>query len=245
MLPLTHAAFFLFDFARSGKRVGSLSCRVYAKTRELNKSGKDWFYDLYRSRGWSEEDGPVWRVEFSFKREALHELLQEVDGVEQFHGIEDARVLPDCLPLLWAYAAGQVEGGPDGAPDGWLRCVVPQSTDKKRSRWPAHPAWKVVQGAFLEDIEMPSQFGKIVRKRWEDHNIEKGIESMIGYGSSLAAWASRELPELADPDIDFSVFLHWFAEKGMDYLKRLDRDFGAEVQRKRLKFGVAGKETSV
>jgi hypothetical protein len=235
-----------FDFARSGKRVGSLSCRMYDKTRELKKSGKDWFYDLYRSRGWDEyDDGPVWRVEFSFKREALHELLQEVDGVEQFHGIEDAHELPDRLPLLWAYATGQVEGGSDGAPDGWLRCVVPHPSDKKRSRWPTHPVWKVVQGAFLEDIEMPPQFGKIVRKRWEDHNIEKGVEAMIGYASSLAAWAAREFPEFADPDMDFSVFLHWFAEKGTDYLKRLERDFGIEVQRKRVRFGVSGEETSI
>jgi hypothetical protein len=43
----------------------------------LEQSGKEWFLDLWRAHGWSEEDGRVWRVEFSFKREVLHELQQE------------------------------------------------------------------------------------------------------------------------------------------------------------------------
>lgn len=223
------------DFGRDSKASGGLCCRMYDKTREMEKSGKEWFLDLWGSRGWSEEDGPVWRVEFSYKREALHELRQEIGGEEQFHGIEDAYELPERLGLLWAYASGQVEGGPDGLPDGWLRCVAPNG-DSNRSRWPSHPVWKVVQGAFLEDIQTPPQFGKIVRKRWEAHNINKGLEAMIGYGTSLAAWVGGEL---ADPEIDLSVFLHWFAQKGESYLHRLGRDFGAEVQRKRIKFGVS------
>ncbi len=227
-----------FDFGRSGKGVGALSCRLYDKTREVKKSGKEWLYDLWYGRGWSEVDGPVWRVEFSFKREALHELRQEVAGVEQFHGIEDAYEVPDRLPLLWAYAAGQVEGGPDGLPDGWLRCVLP-GKDKNRARWQTHPAWKVVQGAFLEEVEVPPQFGKVVRKRWERHNINEGVEAVIGYLSSLAAWAVNDVPMLARDDLDLSMVLHWLAGEGEAYLTRVERDFTREVQRKRIKFGVS------
>jgi hypothetical protein len=224
-----------FDFSRDSKASSALSCRIYDKSREIEKSGKDWFIDLWRTHGWLEEDGRVWRVEFSFKREALHELQQEnVDHEMVFWGVEDAYELPERFAVLWAYAAGQVGGGPDGLPDGWLRCVLP-SGDKNRSRWPTHPVWHLVQGAFLDPMEIPPQFGKIVRRRWEEHNIDKGIEAVVGYLSSLAAWAGEEL---AEDGADLSVVLHWLAMKGEAYLERVQRDFSAEVQRKRLKFGL-------
>ena len=97
--------------------------------------------------GWDETTGgSVWRVEFKFKREVLHELEQ--DGV--FHGIEDVYELPGRLPLLWAYAAGHVGGDEQGIPDGWLRCVVPnEERDKNRTRWPTHPAWHVDTGGIF------------------------------------------------------------------------------------------------
>jgi hypothetical protein len=224
-----------FDFSRDKKASSALSCRIYDKSREIEKSGKDWFADLWRAHGWSEDDGPVWRVEFSFKREALHELQQEnADQEVVFWGVEDAYELPLRLAVLWAYAAGQVNGGPDGLPDGWLRCVL-SNGDTNRSRWPTHPVWQLIQGAFLDPMEVPPQFGKIVRKRWEDHNIAKGIEAVIGYLSSLAAWAGGEL---AEEGVDLSVVLHWVMQQGGDYLERVERDFSAEVQRKRVKFGL-------
>jgi hypothetical protein len=220
-----------FVFGRDKKKASSLSCTIYNKTEEIKRSGKDWFYDLYRSRGWSEEDGPIWRVEMRYKREALHELMQEGNS---WWGVEDAYTLPDLLPLLWAYAVGHVDGGEDGLPDGWLRCVVPNG-DKNRSRWPAHPAWKVVQGAFSESQEVPEHFGKIVRKRHRDNNIEKALEGILGYATSISAWVGEEL---AHPDIDLSMFLHWLAVNGSEHLERREMDFGAEVQRKRVKFGL-------
>jgi len=215
-----------FDFSKRG----ALSCTIYDKTREMKQSGKEWFADIWRSQGWREEDGPVWRVEFKFKRQALHELRQE--GV--FWGIEDAFELPDRLPVLWAYAVGHVEDGDDDEPDGWLRCVIP-GEDKNRARWPTHPAWKVVQAAFSQEQALPDAMGKLVRKRHEEHNIEKGLEAILGYASSLSSWVGGDL---ADPDADLSVFLHWLARHGQAYLDRKDLDFGAEVQRKRVKFGL-------
>ena len=169
-----------FDFSKRG----ALSCTIYDKTREMQQTGKEWFADIWRLHGWDEiEDGPIWRVEFKFKREALHELKQG----ETFWGIEDAFDLPERLPLMWMYAAGHSDAGSDGSPpDGWLRCVVPTS-DKNRARWPTHPAWKVVQGAFRDEKVLPEDMGKLVRKR---------------------------------------------------RLERRELDFGAEVQRKRVKFGL-------
>jgi len=120
-----------YDFARDKKASSALSCRMYDKSREIEQSGKEWFVDLWRAHGWSEEDGGVWRVEFSFKREALHELQQENTSHEVvFWGIEDAYELPDRLPVVWAYAADQVSGGPEGLPDGCCAvwCPVPTRT---------------------------------------------------------------------------------------------------------------------
>ena len=217
-----------FDFSKRG----ALSCTIYDKSREMKQSGKEWFADIWRSHGWcEEEDGAVWRVEFKLKRQALHELRQE--GV--FWGIEDAFDLPERLPVLWAYAAGQVkQDDGDEEPDGWLRCVTP-TNDQNRARWPTRPAWKVVQAAFNQGQTLPDGMGKLVRKRHEEHNIEKGLEAILGYASSLSSWVGGDL---ADPDADLSVFLHWLAKHGEAYLERKDLDFGAEVQRKRIKFGL-------
>jgi hypothetical protein len=221
-----------FTFGKDGKGRSPLSCRIYDKTREIEQSGKLWMQDIWQGYGWPGY-GRVWRVECSIKREVLHELLQEDTGS---WGIEDAYVLPDALPLLWAYAVGQVNGGPDGLPDGWLRCVV-SNGEKNRSRWPTHPAWKVVQAAFTQSGEQsPEQFGRIIRKRHQEHSIEKGLEAVMGYLTSLAAWAGDDL---AEEGVDLSVVLHWLAKEGGDYLERVERDFSAEVQRKRVKFGLA------
>jgi hypothetical protein len=57
----------------------------------------------------------------------------------------------------------------------------------------------------------------------------------MGYLTSLAAWAGGEL---AEDGVDLSVVLHWLALQGDAYLERVKRDFSAEVQRKRLKFGL-------
>ena len=99
---------FSFGLVRTGLTFsarGSLSCVIYDKTREIKRSDKAWFADLWKANGWDGES-PVWRVECRFKRDALHELKQE--GV--FHGIEDVCDLPERLPVLWAYAVGQVGG---------------------------------------------------------------------------------------------------------------------------------------
>ena len=113
-------------------------------------------------------------------------------------------------------------------------CVVPNE-DKNRTRWPTHPAWKVVQSAFSDEQTLPDDMHKLVRKRREEHHIEKGLEAILGYASSLSSWVGDDL---ADPDADLSVFLHWLATNGQAYMERKERDFSTEVQRKRVKFGL-------
>lgn len=217
-----------FDFSYGGP----VSCAIYEKSREIRRSGKEWFEDIWRVNGWSDiEDGKIWRVELRLKREALHEL--ELAG--SFHSVEDVSDLPALLPLLWAYGVGSPDRNEqEDVPDGWLRCVIP-GTGKSRSRWPTHPAWEVVQRAFLVDVALPENVGKVVRRRHEEHNVNRALEGVMGYLTSLAAWVGGELAEEA---VDLSVVLHWLMGKGEAYLTRVDRDFAAEVRRKRKRFGV-------
>ena len=131
-----------------GQRNGAISALLYDKTYEIAYHCKEkrWFHDIWRfcraadgSPVW-DETGPVWRIEMRFKRAAL------VEG-----GIEDVYDAFDRLAGIWAYAVGHVGGGDDGLPDGWLRYVVP-ATDTNRSRWPVHPDWHTIQGAFADAL---------------------------------------------------------------------------------------------
>ena len=151
-----------------GARNGQVSALLYDKTHEIKYKSpeKAWFHDVWNMKRDENEqpvwDGvtAVWRNEIRYKRRALHDF--KVDGV--FHGIEDVYELEEKLPGLWAYAVGNVGGGVDGWPDGWLRYVVP-TDDTNRSRWPVHPDWEVIQGAF-EPVRVPeSDYEREERER--------------------------------------------------------------------------------
>ncbi len=123
-----------------GKHTSPVSCCIYHKTAEIRQKSpaKVWFHDLWKRNGW-DSNSEVWRVEFRLTREFLHAA-----------SIEAAEDLPDHIQALWEYCAGRSGGATDGLPDGWLRYVTP-TKDTNRARWPVHPAWKVIQGAFLQE----------------------------------------------------------------------------------------------
>ncbi len=103
---------------------GALSARLYNKTLELEKSGKNYLCQIWEDLGW---DGvqDVWRQEFQFRREVLRQL-----GVKSFSS------LLALLGGLWVYASSD-----------WLRLTCPDPSDNTQTRWPTHPMWSVLQGA--------------------------------------------------------------------------------------------------
>ncbi len=215
-----------------------LSCTIYNKTLEIKqKSGKTWFYDLWRKgvegvQGGSwDGESDVWRVEFRFKRAFLHNLTTP---------IEDAYDLLGQFTSLWNYAAGRLAGGDDGLPDGWLRYVLPSEDDTNRSRWSVHPAWVVVQAAFTDDLE--NGLGPVVRQRIRERNLERGVASTIGYVSTLAAWLGGEY---VTPDADASLTLRWLYDAGMEYLNDKGRDFLKEVRKKQKRYASNDKEVAL
>ncbi|MFZ2170991.1 MAG: hypothetical protein WAW61_15310, partial [Methylococcaceae bacterium] len=65
---------------------GVMGARLYNKTLELEKSKKDYLKPLWKMAGWDEES-PVWRLEFQYKREALKELgVLEMEHLIQHYG---------------------------------------------------------------------------------------------------------------------------------------------------------------
>src|SRR5579884_708924 len=167
-----------------GARNGQVSALLYDKTHEIkyHSPTKAWFHDLWLSvkdkDGQAVWDGqaPVWRIEMRFKRRALHEFKQETaKGEVLFWGIENAYDLMERLPLLWSYAVGHVGGGVDGLPDGWLRYVVP-TEDTNRSRWPVHPDWQVIQGAFAPLVLPESD---VERKEREQEEILQQVDEEL------------------------------------------------------------------
>jgi hypothetical protein len=61
------------------------------------------------------------------------------------------------------------------------------------------------------------------------------VEAALGYGTSLSAWVGGNL---ADPDADISLFLHWFAQAARQHMLNKEMAFGVEVRRKRIKLGL-------
>jgi hypothetical protein len=95
-----------------------VSARLYDKTVEILKSGKDYLKPLWRAQGW-EEGQTVWRMEFQVRREGLPEGLK----------IPASEAAP-LLGGLWGYLTTE-----------WLRLCVPSASDETKSRWPVHPFW--------------------------------------------------------------------------------------------------------
>jgi hypothetical protein len=229
-----------------GSHGSPLSCVIYNKSLEIRQKSheKVWFHDLWRAV--QHEDGSpvwdgesdVWRVEFRFKREALHELKE--DGV--FHGIENADDLPERFEALWTYAAGHPGIASDGLPDGWLRYALP-SDDSNMARWSVHPVWLLLQGAFCSEVaevidtatgevsSVPaSSIGVIIRERIRRVNILRLVRQIGGCASTLSAWlGGKQDDRLADAwDIDpvpvpeqiydYHSVLHWLHEQMPRYV---------------------------
>lgn len=113
-----------------------ISARLYDKTRELLKSGKDYLKPLWAAQGW-EEGQTVWRMEFQVRREGLPaELKGPAIGAVPLLG------------LLWRYLTTE-----------WLRLAMPSDSDDTRTRWPVHPIWHALVSVF----DVPPEVSPLMR----------------------------------------------------------------------------------
>lgn len=148
---------------------GELGCRLYDKTLEIQKSGKDSLKPLWHQAGWNPLSA-VYRLEFELKREAL-----------KAHGVDSLDDLLTKLGGLWAYAT-----------QDWLRLSIP-TTDENQSRWPTHPVWSV-----LSQVDWDGISGASVPVRPDrapsDERIYQSVMSVI---SSYMAVRGLDDPDAA------------------------------------------------
>jgi hypothetical protein len=113
-----------------GSPSGPVQVRIYDKSREILKSRKDWFKEI-----WGEElEKDVWRVEFQVRRPAL----------KQF-GIRSVDDLLVWLASMWLYLTNK-----------WFSLKL--LDDLNTSRRTFHPWWKAIQEiaskfGHVQDIE--------------------------------------------------------------------------------------------
>jgi hypothetical protein len=168
-------------------------------------------------------ESSVWRIEFRFKRSALHEF----DFEHVFQAL-------DRISDLWAYTAGPV-GGCDGLPDKWLCYVVPPSKDTNRSRWPVHPCWQVIQGAFLAPAHASLDLQPLQRQCKHKENMCRALVSVAGYASTAEAWRCGYADEqrVSQPEVepDISDTFHFLYENVLAYLEETGQEFSKIVQK--------------
>jgi hypothetical protein len=177
-----------FEFSKGA----SHSSTVYDKTREIVVSRKDWMRVVWRCHGWDGEHR-VWRVEFRYKRECLHEL-----------GVEEPYTFLDQLPALWAYST-----------QDWLRHTV-LSADTNRGRWPLSPAWQRVQQAAFFGNGVPA-----VRERRRVGDLMLICQMLAGCSTKAAALLADGLPAQANAADFLTWFYDWmeayFRERGLTF----------------------------
>jgi hypothetical protein len=127
------------DATFTGWSIGAgsaLMARLYLKSLECRKTGKDYLLDLWKRAGWDGET-PVWRLEFEFRREVLAQLK-----------LASLPEVMDNLDGLWSYATTD-----------WLKLCQVNPADRTRSRWPLHPLW-----LELAAVDWRSKGGPLTRE---------------------------------------------------------------------------------
>jgi hypothetical protein len=134
-------AFTGIEFGR--RKTGTITARIYDKTRQVEHKGLDWWTDVWGSR--YDGSGRVLRVEFELGRQ----------GLRQF-GVESAMGAISSAPGIWKSLTAN-----------WLSYRDP-SDDQTRSRWPVAAEWLLVSEAEfaanavgLERIREAKQAGSL------------------------------------------------------------------------------------
>ena len=107
---------------------GKISARIYDKAREIKKSGKEWFFDIWKLDS-VPEGKHIIRVEFQLRREGLLEL-----GIDRLHDFFQH------MEKIWSYCSRK-----------WLKFQTnpgKHHTLRKTFGW-----WRFVQIRFLGILE--------------------------------------------------------------------------------------------
>lgn len=166
--------------------------RIYDKTIEIKKDGKDWWPDV-----WGPAYDPtqrVVRVEFQVKRDALRDF--GLDSPDQVLGQRG---------LLWKYLTVN-----------WLS-LRSLSGDSNISRRAIDPDWETVQAAQLDSTAIGAE---LVRAGSVSGELRRMIPALVGYSTRVGAiCGAATLSELLD--VLHDVFVDDERNRGTSVEERL------------------------
>jgi hypothetical protein len=113
-----------FTFGR--RKSGTMTARIYDKTRDVERKGTDFWPDVWGSS--FDRSQAVFRIEFEFARTALRQ-----------YGLNTLDEVLAAVPALWLSVTRD-----------WLTYRSP-TADETRSRWPVATEWRAVQRAKVGD----------------------------------------------------------------------------------------------
>jgi hypothetical protein len=146
-----------FEFGR--RKTGTVTARIYDKSRQVTEGGHDWWHDVWGSR--YDRSQPVVRVEFELGRTALREF-----------GIDTAADMIAGAPGAWVALT-----------DNWLSYRTP-TADGTRARWPVAPEWSCVRDASLSGAQVGLERIKAGRHRG---SLRKLTPLLVGVVAAAAA----------------------------------------------------------
>lgn len=136
--------------------------RIYDKSKEIEKSRKQWFRDIWIKNNMNFER--IINIEFELNRNFLKDLVIDTDNIET---VED---LFNNLKPIWKYCTSN-----------WL-VMIPKNTNRVE-RAPVKPIWKKVQKAFNSH----SGEGMVSRNKQKQWKLENLLPSAFGYIISISA----------------------------------------------------------
>jgi hypothetical protein len=162
-------------------RGGDMLLRLYDKTLEIQRSGKNHAALAWKRGDW-DGSSTVWRTEIQLRRNALRSA--QVRTVDQ--------LLANC-GSLWHYAL-----------DEWCRLCLPDAGDTKRSRWISHPFWAAILSA--NNFRHHSKIKRVSIRRnrapdstwFVDYFVGVLTSFMATYEVMNTAWAICDLVDLCN-----------------------------------------------
>ena len=179
---------------------GDMSARLYNKILEIQKSGKEYLFELWRAVGWNPGD-PVWRLEFQIKREILSQK-----------GLPKLSQVLSNLNGLWSYATTE-----------WLRLTLPSEDDQTRSRWPIHPLW-----GFLSSVDWDTDGGPLSRRFSPERSPGNAKLFNLAFSHLVAFMARERITDLYEGQEAFITALYAYHADKANFLGMPFDDYVAE-----------------
>jgi hypothetical protein len=185
-LHLAHRRFTGFSFGR-----GVVVARLYLKSLEIKGSNKLWFRPLWRKAGtWrdDERDGPVWRLEFQLRREAVKNAhVARYDNGEAQVALKISS---------WAGCEAALGNIWRGLSRSWLSLRAPRT---EFQRVILTPAWEVLH----QVPDFPAVAHAELYRRALDYGAVRTHAALAGYLRAAIAemWQRSRRPGFLDGEL--------------------------------------------